>query len=88
MHTNITRPFTFPNLISLPNPLFPGTGPVVKNIAQPKGIDLESQGNINGVPVYEVDLCTLQDDEKPWHKPGADITDYFNYGFNLIPAKT
>jgi pre-mRNA 3'-end-processing factor FIP1 len=21
-------------------------------------------------------------DEKPWNKPGADVTDYFNYGFN------
>ena len=21
-------------------------------------------------------------DDKPWRKPGTDITDYFNYGFN------
>lgn len=21
-------------------------------------------------------------DDKPWKKPGADITDYFNFGFN------
>lgn len=21
-------------------------------------------------------------EDKPWRKPGADITDYFNYGFN------
>ena len=26
-----------------------------------------------------LDLESL--DDKPWRKPGADITDYFNYGF-------
>lgn len=29
---------------------------------------------------FEIDIDGL--DEKPWRKPGADITDYFNYGFN------
>lgn len=29
--------------------------------------------------IYDFDLETLKD--KPWLKPGADITDYFNYGF-------
>ncbi|KAF5117080.1 hypothetical protein DV452_002436 [Geotrichum candidum] len=24
------------------------------------------------------------DDESPWRKPGADITDYFNYGFDEV----
>eukprot|EP00466_Bigelowiella_natans_P001075 jgi/Bigna1/75090/fgenesh1_pg.32_\ len=28
--------------------------------------------------VYEIDL---EDTDKPWRQPGADITDYFNYGF-------
>ncbi|KAK7503807.1 hypothetical protein BaRGS_00004930 [Batillaria attramentaria] len=46
-----------------------------------KGIDIEAQGTINGVPVYEFDLDSIQNEEKPWRKPGADITDYFNYGF-------
>lgn len=23
-------------------------------------------------------------EDKPWRKPGADITDYFNYGFNEV----
>ena len=48
---------------------------------QPKGIDLDTPGTINGVSVYEFDLDSLQAEEKPWRKPGADITDYFNYGF-------
>jgi len=34
---------------------------------------------VNGQTAVEVDLDSL--DEKPWKKPGADITDYFNYGF-------
>lgn len=45
-----------------------------------KGVDLDAPGNINGVPVLEVDVETFE--EKPWRKPGADLSDYFNYGFN------
>jgi hypothetical protein len=26
-------------------------------------------------------LQEVKDEDKPWRKPGADITDYFNYGF-------
>lgn len=37
-------------------------------------------GTINGVPAADFNLDSLED--KPWRKPGADITDYFNYGFN------
>lgn len=37
---------------------------------------------INGVPATEFSVESLED--KPWRKPGADITDYFNYGFNEI----
>ncbi|XP_050432675.1 pre-mRNA 3'-end-processing factor FIP1 [Adelges cooleyi] len=42
--------------------------------------DFESVGSINGVPSHEYSIETTE--EKPWLKPGADITDYFNYGFN------
>lgn len=48
--------------------------------ARLKGVDMEAPGNINGVPVVEVDVDALE--EKPWRKPGADLSDYFNYGFN------
>lgn len=51
--------------------------------AQPvKGVDVEAPGTINGVPTYEYDLADVNDEDKPWRKPGADITDYFNYGFS------
>ena len=33
-----------------------------------------------GKPIFNVDLDSLED--KPWRKPGADITDFFNYGFD------
>lgn len=42
--------------------------------------EFETIGAINGVPAHEFNLDNLE--EKPWRKPGADITDYFNYGFN------
>ncbi|XP_047672003.1 pre-mRNA 3'-end-processing factor FIP1 isoform X3 [Tachysurus fulvidraco] len=48
--------------------------------AKVKGVDLEAPGSINGVPVLEVDMESFE--EKPWRKPGADLSDYFNYGFN------
>ena len=34
---------------------------------------------INDKPIYDLDLAQMED--RPWRKPGADITDYFNYGF-------
>lgn len=42
--------------------------------------DFEGVGTINGVAAHEFSIDSLED--KPWRKPGADITDYFNYGFN------
>ncbi|KAM9329791.1 pre-mRNA 3'-end-processing factor FIP1 isoform 1-T1 [Gastrophryne carolinensis] len=68
-----------------------GTAPVNLNIktggriygpagGKVKGVDLDAPGSINGVPLVEVDLDSFED--KPWRKPGADLSDYFNYGFN------
>ncbi|KAI5188543.1 hypothetical protein NECID01_0156 [Nematocida sp. AWRm77] len=34
---------------------------------------------------YGIDSDTIAD--KPWKKPGEDITDYFNYGFNEVTWK-
>ncbi|KAM6962453.1 pre-mRNA 3'-end-processing factor FIP1 [Aplochiton taeniatus] len=45
-----------------------------------KGVDLDAPGSVNGMPVLEADIEAFE--EKPWRKPGADISDYFNYGFN------
>ncbi|KAI9282621.1 Fip1 motif-domain-containing protein [Sporodiniella umbellata] len=52
------------------------------NKAAQGGINLEGVGEYNGQPINEVNLDDFED--KPWRKPGADITDYFNYGFNEV----
>ncbi|KAL7749910.1 cleavage polyadenylation factor subunit fip1 [Sorochytrium milnesiophthora] len=43
-------------------------------------VDVVTVAMYEGKPITEVNLATFED--KPWRKPGADITDYFNYGFN------
>ncbi|BFF89687.1 pre-mRNA 3'-end-processing factor FIP1 [Drosophila madeirensis] len=76
-------PSTF-NIKQRPNLLAGGTA---ADKAKPAGQagkfsieDFEGAGTINGVAVHEFSIDSLE--EKPWRKPGADITDYFNYGFN------
>ncbi|XP_013399653.1 pre-mRNA 3'-end-processing factor FIP1 isoform X2 [Lingula anatina] len=58
------------------------SGPASGVKAPAKGVDVEAQGTINGVSTLEFDIDSLKNEEKPWRKPGADVTDYFNYGFN------
>ncbi|KAI8854767.1 Fip1 motif-domain-containing protein [Chytridium lagenaria] len=42
-------------------------------------VDINGVGQYEGKDIYDADLDSFED--KPWRKPGADITDYFNYGF-------
>lgn len=36
-----------------------------------------------GKPITAVEIDTdLPDNDKPWRRPGADVSDYFNYGFD------
>ncbi|KAL1416456.1 hypothetical protein MTO96_000735 [Rhipicephalus appendiculatus] len=58
--------------------LGPGSG--VPGVGKTKGLDIDEVALINGTSIYEFNIESLED--KPWRKPGADITDYFNYGFN------
>ena len=37
-------------------------------------------GTLDGRSILDVDLSTLA--EKPWRRPGSDISDWFNYGFD------
>ncbi|XP_049284901.1 pre-mRNA 3'-end-processing factor FIP1 [Anopheles funestus] len=68
----------------MPNQTASNAAGVTDKTKQPAGKfsmeEFESVGTINGVPAHEFSIDSL--DEKPWRKPGADITDYFNYGFN------
>ena len=45
-------------------------------------IDLNAVGQLSGISILETDLDSFED--RPWRKPGADITDYFNYGFSEL----
>ncbi|EMR08948.1 hypothetical protein PNEG_02728 [Pneumocystis murina B123] len=47
---------------------------------KPPGVDVDYVAEWNGKPLYQLDVESFA--EKPWRKPGADITDYFNYGFD------
>lgn len=55
------------------------TVPVLK---ETHGLDINEVGKYDGVPVTELTLDELKD--KPWRQPGADLSDYFNYGFDEI----
>jgi hypothetical protein len=37
-------------------------------------------GTYEGQAIIDIDPDLL--DDKPWRRPGADLSDYFNYGFN------
>ncbi|XP_066532990.1 pre-mRNA 3'-end-processing factor FIP1 isoform X5 [Hoplias malabaricus] len=45
-----------------------------------RGVDLDAESSISGTAVVEADVESFE--EKPWRKPGADLSDYFNYGFS------
>ncbi|KZV99624.1 Fip1-domain-containing protein [Exidia glandulosa HHB12029] len=46
-------------------------------------IDPDVPGTIEGRSVLEVDLANLAP-EKPWRRPGSDLSDWFNYGFDEL----
>lgn len=45
-------------------------------------IDPAAVGSMDGRSILDVDLSALAD--KPWRKPGSDISDWFNYGFDEV----
>lgn len=45
-------------------------------------IDPDTIGILDGRSILEVDLTAMAD--KPWRRPGSDISDWFNYGFDEI----
>lgn len=64
-----------------------GSGSISLNIktsvsgCKSRALEVDAEGNI-----LEADGETFE--EKPWRKPGADLSDYFNYGFNEDTWKT
>uniref|UniRef100_A0A5S6QIX5 Pre-mRNA 3'-end-processing factor FIP1 n=1 Tax=Trichuris muris TaxID=70415 RepID=A0A5S6QIX5_TRIMR len=63
--------------INFPPPTMGPRGQIAAKFANK--LDIDSTAIVNGAPVYELDLTSLE--EHPWREPGADLTDYFNYGF-------
>lgn len=49
-------------------------------VAKLPDVDVDAIADLDGKSILEIDLETLEN--KPWRQPGADITEYFNYGFD------
>lgn len=59
----------------------PADGEVATQAASTgSALDLNAEGTFEGEPVTSLDPEVLK--EKPWRQPGANLSDYFNYGFN------
>lgn len=43
-------------------------------------VNINEIGKLDGKDIIDVEPEDFED--KPWRKPGADITDYFNFGFD------
>lgn len=57
------------------------TAPTKKEpIAKLATVDVDAIAELDGKSILSIDLESLE--HKPWRQPGADITEYFNYGFD------
>nr|CDI53973.1 uncharacterized protein BN887_05733 [Melanopsichium pennsylvanicum 4] len=69
-----------------PPPRVPSTAPRLnlspdpEDRAYPKPGDIVEEEEASSTDIFDIDLDALPD--KPWRRYGADLTDYFNYGFN------
>ncbi|KAL8822681.1 MAG: hypothetical protein Q9191_006588 [Dirinaria sp. TL-2023a] len=46
-------------------------------------VDVKPVYEANGKPITQIDMdADFPEDDKPWRRPGTDMTDYFNYGFD------
>ena len=66
-----TRPDEGPDPSTLPPATAPPSHP---------SINPDLTGILDGRSILEVDLNAMS--EKPWRRPGSDISDWFNYGFD------
>lgn len=60
----------------------PSTLPVARAPASAPKIELDKDGLLDGRSIYDVDIAALE--SKAWRRPGADLSDWFNYGFDEI----
>ncbi|CAG8626135.1 1982_t:CDS:2, partial [Acaulospora colombiana] len=84
VHAPVTQPEVVaqkPNIPEVPE-VDPSTLPVAIAPDSAPNIDLNREGLLDGRSVYEVDIAALEN--KAWRRPGADLSDWFNYGFDEI----
>ncbi|CAL1694659.1 unnamed protein product [Somion occarium] len=69
---------------AIPLDLGPDTSTLPVATAPPShpSIDANVPGIFDGRSILEIDLSALA--EKPWRRPGADLSDWFNYGFDEL----
>ena len=60
----------------------PATLPAVTAPPSHPTISPSVTGVLDGRSILEFDLSAMA--EKPWRRPGSDISDWFNYGFDEI----
>jgi pre-mRNA 3'-end-processing factor FIP1 len=60
----------------------PERKPVI--LGEVSSININGIGEFDGQNILDVELDST---DKPWLRPGADITDYFNYGFTEMTWK-
>ncbi|KAH9950942.1 hypothetical protein B0H21DRAFT_720495, partial [Amylocystis lapponica] len=60
----------------------PSTLPIVTAPPSHPSIDPTATGMLDGRSIFEVDMNALAD--KSWRRPGSDLSDWFNYGFDEI----
>jgi pre-mRNA 3'-end-processing factor FIP1 len=60
----------------------PSTLPIVTAPSTAPKIELNKDGTMDGRSIYEVDIASLEN--KGWRRPGSDLSDWFNYGFDEI----
>jgi pre-mRNA 3'-end-processing factor FIP1 len=61
----------------LPPALSQSTHPKIDDPAHPSGVIPSTGGS-----VYDIDLMQFEGSGQPWRRPGSDITQYFNFGFD------
>lgn len=54
---------------------FPGTPAAARprpnvTVKAAKGVDLNAEGEIDGVPTYDFDIESIKVEDRPWRKPG------------------
>ncbi|OJT09548.1 Pre-mRNA polyadenylation factor fip1, partial [Trametes pubescens] len=60
----------------------PSTLPPAKAPPSHPSINPSAPGTVDGRSILEYDLNAMA--EKPWRRPGSDLSDWFNYGFDEI----